>query len=151
MSAKPSLKDATQVVRATAAFGVTQGCVVYVGGARPPSDADWQAYLDFLAPRLSKLRLTPRLVWDDSGGPSAVNRLKLAALTRDVPVKVAIISSTRTVAAALNWQHDRPAYHEFTPEDLKQAMAFVGIEGMAALATIQMLRTLRRRLLGHDA
>lgn len=145
------MNDTEPVVGKTAGFRAVGGCVIYVGGTRPPSNEDWDAYLDFLAPRLSPTHVTPRVVWDDSEGPSPLSRKKLVDLTRDFPVKVALVSSRRTVSVVLNWQRDAPAYHDFSPDQLDEAVAFVGVRGDAAISVVTALHGLRRLLLGSGA
>jgi len=140
--------DGTQICRETAAFGVVAGCVIYVGGHTQPSDEDWEAYLAFLTPLLSKSHATPRIVWDDSGGPSPVNRKKLVELTQGYPLKVAVVSQARTASTVLNWQHDRPAYHDFPSSDLHEAAAFVGLSGDAQIEVVTALKALRIKMVG---
>jgi hypothetical protein len=131
----------------TAAFGWVGGCVVYVGSARPVTADDWDGYLEFISPFLSKQRALPRVVWDDSGGPSPVGRQKLAALTQGIPVKVALVTDVaagRNTATVLNWNRREESYRAFASRDLRQAIEFVGLWGPAVNAVAEALHDLRR-------
>lgn len=137
------------IVCATAAFDVVCGCVLYVGANRRASPADWEAYLQFLTPLLRADRATPRIVWDNSGGPDALGRQKLADLTKHVPIKVALITDSATgrgAAVALNWKHGYEAYKAFVASDLNAAAAFVGVADADRVMVLGSLMRLRARL-----
>lgn len=137
------------ILRATAAFDVTCGCVLYVGTNQRASAEDWDAYLQFLAPLLRSDRATPRIVWDNSGGPDALGRRKLAELTKSIPVKVALITQSDTgrgAAIALNWKHGYEAYKTFTAGELNTAAAFVGVSESNRVTVLGSLMRLRARL-----
>jgi hypothetical protein len=138
-----------KVVRETAAFGSIYGCVVYVGARVPVAANDWDEYLAFIAPLLVSERALPRVVWDDSGGPSALGRQKLGALTQGCPVKVGIITDAaagRNTATVLNWNRKEQSYQTFPSGDLREAIMFAGIVGIAVDRVTEALLELRRDL-----
>jgi hypothetical protein len=138
-----------KVVGETAAFGSIYGCVVYVGGRAPVSATDWDEYLALLAPLLTRERALPRVVWDDSGGPSALGRQKLAALTQDCPTKVAIVTDSaagRNTATVLNWNHHDEGYRSFASSELREAIAYAGITGITLDRVADALMELRADL-----
>lgn len=139
----------SKVIGETAAFGSVYGCVIYVGGHRPVSAVDWDSYLAFISPLITKTRAVPRVVWDDSGGPGPLGRQKLAALTEGCPVKVAIITDAaagRNTATVLNWNRKEESYRTFSSTALRDAIAFTGITGFAIERVEEALLELRREL-----
>jgi hypothetical protein len=144
-----ALQAFAKVVGETAAFGSIYGCVVYVGGRAPVSTEDWDQYLEFLAPMLSNERALPRVIWDDSGGPSPLGRQKLAALTQGCPVKVAIVTDApagRHTATVLNWNRQEESYRTFPVRELREAIAFTGVSGITVDRVTDALLELRHDL-----
>ena len=144
-----ALQAFIKVVGETAAFGSIYGCVVYVGAQAPVSAGDWDQYLQFLGPMLSTEQALPRVVWDDSGGPSALGRQKLAALTQGCPVKVAIVADApagRNTATVLNWNRLEESYRTFPSSKLREAIAFTGVSGITVERVEDALLELRHDL-----
>jgi hypothetical protein len=147
--AEPALQAFAKVVGETAAFGSIYGCVVYVGSRTPVNATDWDQYLEFIAPMLTKDRPLPRVVWDDSGGPSPLGRQKLAALTQGCPVRVAIIADApagRNTATVLNWNRQQESYRTFPSRELREAIVFTGISGITLDRVKDALLELRAEL-----
>ncbi|HKP61342.1 MAG TPA: hypothetical protein VJV78_31655 [Polyangiales bacterium] len=139
----------TKVVCPTAAFGSLYGGVIYVGSHKPVTAADWDGYLAFITPLLSTERALPRVVWDDSGGPSALGRQKLASLTEGCPVKVAIITDAaagRNTATVLNWNRKEESYRTFPSSELEAAIEFTGIAKFASERVQEAMLELRSEL-----
>ena len=119
------------------AAGKTAGWVrigdvcIYISAKRPPSDADWNAYLAWLRengkPSVTRPELLS-LVYDRSPGPNASQRKQLNDSTVGWKMRVAVLSPStvaRGIVTAMNW-FKKDAYEAFPPDDFERALTFLG-------------------------
>lgn len=130
---------------ATLAFGKVGNCLIYVGGSRDPSDADWDTYIRFLRATSTPDRPQRSLVISDSV-PNASQRAKLneVVATAKAGVKVAVVTTSplgRGVTTALNW-FSKDSYRAFAPANLDAAMQYLEVpqsQQAELLRTVQAL------------
>jgi hypothetical protein len=115
---------------ANIAYERTGDCFVVVRGPEDPTDVEFEWYLATIENAL-KEGMPPRcLVLTEGGAPSAEQRGELARRLSIVEgaVKVAVLASSthpRGVAAAV--ASTQRGYRVFEPEDLPEALAYLGI------------------------
>jgi hypothetical protein len=113
----------------TLAFGRIGNCLMLVHPEIPPSDQDWDKYLEFLdQQRSDKVRL---VVSTRGGGPSAAQRGRLRDVVNRYPTKIlptAILTASvvaRGVMTAISWFI--PGLEAFAPNQLGAALNYLGI------------------------
>ena len=115
---------------ANIAYERTPDCFVVVRGRETPTDAEFEWYLATIENAL-KEGMPPRcLVLTAGSAPTPVQRGELAQRLAIVEsaVKVAVLASStypRGVATAL--ASTKPGYRIFEPEELQEAMEYLGI------------------------
>ncbi len=115
-------------------FAIVGNRVVVCHTKNPPSDEEWDLYLEDSRPYFARGMSMRYLVVTEGGAPTAVQRMRmnemLAEWTRANPnvIRTAIITRSafvRGVVTALNWF--RPIARAFAPEHLNDALAFLEI------------------------
>jgi hypothetical protein len=115
---------------ANIAYERTDDCFLVVRGQGEPTDVEFEWYLATIENAL-KEGMPPRcLVVTEGGAPSPEQRGELSRRLAIVEgaVKVAVLASSphpRDVAAAV--ANAKPGYRVFEPEDLHEALAYLGI------------------------
>lgn len=131
------------------AYGKVGSCYAYVCSRVPPTDAEWDGYLDFIEANLEPGVHPQSVVVTDGGGPTPAQRKKLNDLIarHSRSVKVAVMTGSpvaRGIVTALSWYN--PIYRAFGPADLDGALAFLGVFGPSALEMKRLLFSLRREV-----
>lgn len=122
-------------------------CYLLVLGQDPPTDHDWEDYLDFLDKSLT-LRDHPRLLVSTSGGaPSAAQRARLQAVTKpySANAKIAVLTASkvaRGAVTALSWF--TTGYAAFHPDATEESMQFLSISGVEGMKVKNELRLMQR-------
>ncbi len=102
-----------------------------VHGSVPPTNADWEAYLDALEAMRSKtdaIEDAGLLVVTDGSNPSASQR---EAMNRRFPIKIRVAVVTASVVARgavtiFSWFN--PLIRAFTPTDFGDALKYLGVD-----------------------
>jgi hypothetical protein len=120
--------------------------MVYVGGARPPSDEEWDAYLHALRKHVAAHPDCPSIVWPGPAPISAVQRRQLAqTLPRNARTAVLTESMVdRGIVTALSWFVDGIKAFSLSRED--EAMAHMQLRKDEAGAVLEAGRRLRRQM-----
>lgn len=131
---------------ANIAYERTDECFVVVRGTEPPSDSEFEWYLATIETALRE-GMPPRcLVLSQGGAPTPSQRGELAERLAIVEgaVKVAVLASStypRGVATAL--AGTQPGYRVFEPEDVEEALRFLGVRPSAEAEIRAVLDRLR--------
>jgi hypothetical protein len=96
--------------------------------AVPPSDLEWQGFLDALERHgVEGARL---LVWTDGAAPNLAQREAFDKLLAGRTVTVAVLASStfvRGVATAISWFN--PTVKVFPPDKVEEALGYLGVTG----------------------
>ncbi|AKF03261.1 hypothetical protein DB32_000410 [Sandaracinus amylolyticus] len=125
-----------------AAFRLVRGIGIAIHNATNPNKEEWDAYLAMSDATLragGDLSRFKQLVFTDGGGPNAAQRKAALDLGRPFgswsDVKVAVVSSSmgvRGIVTAFNWLG--ASLRSFSPSQLDDAFAYLGVSPDAALA-----------------
>jgi hypothetical protein len=127
----------SRLVRPRAAFRLVGPVIVAVHTVGEPSNEEWEDYIRIVlhAARLfgEDMAVVRQILVTDGGGPNPAQRAAIVKATEHIrgapSVPRAVISSSkfvRGIVTALNWL-DRNV-KLFTPEEVDQAIAFLGLE-----------------------
>ena len=109
-------------VLGTLGFDRVGDCVVYVGSDAAPVNEDWDRYIVFLASLRSTAGLDRALVLPGTGTPSPSQRRQLQEVTKNVDIRVAVVTASfavRAVVTGLSWF--APGNKSFSPSELHAA------------------------------
>lgn len=124
---------------------------VTVHGAEPPSDEEWQRYLEVCKANFAGL--SGNLIVTDGGGPNGPQRALLAERYPEfAPVPVAVVSDspmTRGIVTALRWFGKN--IRAFRPTDLAGAFEYLGVPGADREALLQRVARVRSELRSINA
>jgi hypothetical protein len=128
------------------AFGKIGGCIVFVGGKRPYDDGEWEAYVKFIKGEFIPGSKPICLVHADSAGPTAEQRQIVNEVIGPVKkeVKAAVMTSSqiaRGIVTAMSWMY--PVYRAFSPSQVDEAIAFLGVAEPSVPAVKQLLADLK--------
>jgi serine/threonine protein kinase len=118
----------------TAAWASVSDWSIYAGGTQTPTDRDWNAYLEWLAPRCPSGEIVRSLVLDPGSGPSPSQRSRLTTVTSRCAVRAAVLAPSaviRGIVTALNW-FKSDSYRAFSPSELREAIVYLGATGDVA-------------------
>jgi hypothetical protein len=120
--------------------------MVYVGGARPPSDEEWGAYLVALRTHVGAHPDCPSIVWPGAAPISAVQRKQLtAALPKKARTAVLTDSMVdRGIVTALSWFVDGIKAFSLLRED--EALAHLQLRKDEADAVLEAGRRLHQQM-----
>ena len=134
----------------TLKFAKVGQCFLLVLGHEPPSEADWDAYLEFLEKTLS-LREPARLLVSSAGGaPSAAQRAKLQVTTKPhaEKAKIAVLTASSVVrgaVTALSWF--TKGYAAFHPDAVDDSLKFLALSTIDSVKVRNELRMMQRDLI----
>lgn len=136
----------------TLAFGKVTGKQFYAyvsSSTLSPSEADWDAYVAFLTENFDETSPTKVVVYTRSPPPSALQRRKLMDAVKPLAkrLRVAILTDSnlvRGVVTALSWVGGQ--YTAFAPDQLVEAIASLGIEGVEAVEMRRMVQKFKEQL-----
>lgn len=125
----------TNAVGKNMAFGAVNAFVILVHNKHPPTDDEWNDYLQFSVARgLTHGLLSYYLVLSEGGAPSAAQRKMLydsisTVLQKNPSVmRTAIVTSSTFVRGIVTAMRlFEPIYQAFSPDDMKGAYAYLGI------------------------
>jgi hypothetical protein len=120
--------------------------MVYVGGARPPGDEQWDAYLNHLRRHVKAHPECPSIVWPGAAPISAVQRKQLAD-TMPKNGRTAVLSDSvvdRGIVTALSWFIDGIKAFPLFRED--EALAHLQLKEDEAAAVLEAGRRLRSQM-----
>lgn len=135
------------------AFKILSDLTVAVHNKQPPNDDEWEDYLRSHAPFFDRGLGWPFLILTEGGAPTAVQRMKMndmvAEWTRKNPncIRSAIITRSafvRGVVTAIGWF--RPIARAFGPDNLDQALAYLGIPAARLEEIEQLVPKLKAKL-----
>jgi hypothetical protein len=134
-------------------FGTIGQFTVVVHAKGPPTDEEWDEYLKAHAPYFERGMSMRFLVLTRGGAPTAVQRMKMndmvAGWQKINPdcVRTAIVSDSqlvRGVVTAISWF--RPIARAFSPDHLKQALAFLEVPPKHNAEIEQLIPKLKAKL-----
>jgi hypothetical protein len=140
-------------VRKNLAYGRVDRFVVVVHGKEPPTDEEWNEYLDFTFKGAAAKDVVRHLVVTEGAAPSSAQRRELQeraseCLDQDpMSVRAAIITPStfvRGVVTAMSWIVD--TNRAFAPDKLDDAMKYLGIPLEHFAEIEKMVRTLQGEL-----
>jgi hypothetical protein len=123
---------------------------IVVAGSEPPTNQDWDRYLEAVRAEEKKLadfRNMRTLVFSDGGGPNAAQRKAVSEFLKGRTTPVAIITGStimRGIVTALAWFN--PETKAFAPDDVGSALAFLKIPAVQHEKIWVELRKLRVEL-----
>jgi hypothetical protein len=121
-----------------------------VSGTDDPTDDEWTGYIDAVRAKMKTGAALPRmrtLVFTDGGGPNAAQRKLMNAMLDGRSTPVALVSSSvavRSVTVALAWFNKQ--IRSFTPDQVTEAFAFLGVPPDEHAAIWVVVHALRREL-----
>lgn len=121
---------------------------VVVHGEQPPGDGEWKTYVDDMEKRASSVKGV--LVYTLGAGPDPKQRKYVSDMwsRRGQMLPLALVTPSafvRGVVTALNWMLPKPI-KTFTPDQLHEALDFLGITNADRKATLEGLDTFRGQL-----
>ena len=140
-------------VKRNMAFGKVAACFVLVHTKQPPSDAEFEAYIQFLEQHAGDGGDLRVLVITEGGAPTAAQRMQMneaqnaAMLDRSISFRVSTVTDSvfvRGVVTALSWFH--PVYRAFSPAEMKQALAYLDIPPESFDEVIRVVDRLKGQL-----
>lgn len=114
----------------TAAWAKVGRACLYISAQTPPSDADWQEYLKWLAAAGKPNAANPEvisLVYERSAGPTPSQRKQLNDVTSGWKLRVAVMTPSalvRGMVTAMNW-FKKDSYEAFPLEQLDAAITYL--------------------------
>ena len=119
----------------TLAFVAQDDLAIVVHGGLPPTDVEWDAYVEFLMSVMSpywsvpgKLRRRRVLVVTDGGSPSALQRKKIQEAFPDSNIPTSVVTASqvaRGVVLALSWFGLK--IRAFAPQKWSDALVFLEV------------------------
>jgi hypothetical protein len=114
----------------TLAHAEAEGCIILVHSADPPSDTEWNRWLEALSRYLLRTSRARMLVMSQGGAPNPSQRRASDAVTaphhRDMKVAVVTQSTfVRGVVAAFRVL--LPFYRAYAPRELEAALAYLDV------------------------
>lgn len=109
------------------AVGKLGSLLIYVYGARAPTDAEWKAAVAYYqaAATMATARV---LVYSNGGAPGAKQRAHFVRLSNGKTVRIAVLTMSalaRAAAVAFRWFN--PTLRLFTPAELEDALEFLSV------------------------
>jgi hypothetical protein len=120
--------------------------MVYVGGARPPTDEEWDAYLHALRKHVEAHPDCRSIVWPGAAPISAVQRKQLAA-TLPKNARTAVLTDSmvdRGIVTALTWFVDGIKAFSLSRED--EALAHLQLRKDEWSAVLEAGQRLRKQM-----
>jgi|HubBroStandDraft_2_1064218.scaffolds.fasta_scaffold434375_2 hypothetical protein len=116
----------------TMSFREVGGVLLCVHPAGPPSERDWDAYVEFCKKLPKSCART--MVVTRGGGPDAKQRKKLNdEYLKDVKMKVAVVTDAamvRGIVTALSWFNDQIRSFTYAGgQGVQEAMKYLTVEG----------------------
>jgi hypothetical protein len=129
------------------AFRVLQDVVIIVHGADPPSNEEWEAWLNYYVQEAAEDRL-PIYVVTEGGGPDVNQRDSLNRRFSKIKPRAAVVTSSRVargIITALQWvgQIDLKG---FAPEKRHEALVFLGVRPDMLKAIDAAVRDMQREI-----
>jgi hypothetical protein len=133
----------------TLAFGKAGDCIIFVCGKHPIDNGEWDSYLFFLEDQFGTRGRYNFLVFTGGAGPTAGQRQKVNDVIAPVVdnIKAAVLTSSqlaRGIVTVLAWIF--PVYHAFTPDQVDEAIQFLGVAEPDAPKVKQLLADLQEEL-----
>jgi len=136
----------------TLAFGKVSGQQIFVyvsSSTLAPAEDEWDAYIAFLTQNFDQASRVKFIVYTRSPPPSAVQRRKAMDAVKPLAkrLRVAILTDSnlvRGVVTALSWVGGQ--YNAFAPDQLLDAVASLGIEGVDAVEARRMVKRFKEEL-----
>jgi hypothetical protein len=126
---------------------VVDGVFVEVHDRDEPTDNEWQRMLEAASLAFRSSQAMCALIVSDGGAPNALQRKQLAAIAdfRDLPRAVVTPSAmVRGAAIAMSWLGHR--VKGFAPDELAEALSFVGIPMDRRAALLECVASMKREL-----
>lgn len=117
------------------------GCTLYVSSRRPPVDSDWAEYVQWFQKSTPPASNVISLVYERSTGPNAAQRKQISDMTAKCKVTTAVIAASslaRGLVTAVSWFKE--GFKAFNPNEVDEAIAFIGLKGMPAAEVRHALR-----------
>lgn len=131
----------------TLAFKVLPHCVVVVGSAVAPNDADWQAYIDGCRPLVDKPTVPPFLIVTDGGSPSPTQRKMVYDIVKDKVIRQAVITPSKLtvgIITAISWFNK--GIKAFAPDKLDAAFEYLEIDPTKRAGLMAEVTALQRQI-----
>ncbi len=123
------------------AFTVLQDVLRSAMAVDPPTDGEWEDYLDAWQRMPDEGRKV--LVFAEKAGPTARQRHRLDEVLRGVPQKTAVVTPSsmgRLMVAAVAWAN--PAIRAFAPHHVGEAFDFLGVAAEDRAGILVVARSL---------
>ncbi|WP_438015176.1 hypothetical protein WMF18_30415 [Sorangium sp. So ce315] len=134
----------------TMLFDTTEHVLIAVHGREPPSDEDWDSYMQTVVSLPATCSKT--LVVTAGGGPNAKQRASVNEFVSKHTLTVAICTDTllvRQISTALSWFN--PRVRSFRGNDIAAALRYLEVSGPEAALVHHKVAKMRLELEGRAA
>ncbi|WP_437965376.1 hypothetical protein WMF04_37940 [Sorangium sp. So ce260] len=138
------------MTRPTMMFDTTEQVLIAVHGREPPSDEEWDSYMQ--AAGALPPTCTKTLVVTAGGGPNAKQRASINDFVSKNTLTVAICTDAllvRQIGTALSWFN--PRVKAFRGNDLSAALRYLDVTGPEAALVHQKVAKMRLEIEGKTA
>lgn len=119
--------------------------LLVVHSASPPTEAEWDDYVASI--RAHDVVRIRNLVFTDGGAPNSTQRKQVTEALNGRTVPAAVVSPSnlvRGVVTALSWFN--PKIKAFSPNELEQAIKYLGISGPDVPVLLAEMKRLRAQV-----
>ena len=136
----------------TLVFGCESDVLLSLMSRATPTDEEFRAYASFAVEKVRKGGLRGSLVLTEGAAPTARQRAMIVESMDGLAVPTtAVVSSSpllRGVATALSWMRGDASIRVFRPDDLHDALRFVGLRESEFPRVEKALEALARKFVG---